>query len=162
MEVRDRVRGVAYDMNVAKITVLSVPDRPGIAASIFEPLANAGVSVDTIVQNAGHDRSTDVSFTVSRTDLEKAIEVMKPVVQQIKAKGVDFNDKLGKISIVGTGMQFAPGYAARMFRTLAQANVNIEMITTSEIRITCIVNQEQVHDAVRALHSGFRLEQPSA
>ncbi|MSP78559.1 MAG: aspartate kinase [Dehalococcoidia bacterium] len=159
MEVRDRVRGVAYDMNVAKITVMSVPDRPGIAATIFEPLANAGVSIDTIVQNASQEKMTDLSFTISRNDLQKAMGVIKPVAERIHAKGVNFNDKLGKISIVGTGMQFAPGYAARMFRSLADANVNIEMITTSEIRITCIVSQDQVHEAVRVLHRSFRLEQ---
>ncbi|MSQ12899.1 MAG: aspartate kinase [Dehalococcoidia bacterium] len=158
MEVRERVRGVTYDLNVAKISVLGVPDRPGIAATIFEPLAAGGVSVDTIVQNASVDRLTDLSFTVARTDLRHALEVVRPVAEQIHARGVNHNDKLGNVSIVGTGMQFAPGYAARMFRVLAEANINIEMITTSEIRITCIVNQEQVHEAVRVLHRAFRLD----
>jgi aspartate kinase len=162
MEVRDRVRGVAYDTNVAKITIHSVPDRPGIAATIFDPLAQAGISVDTIVQNASVDRMTDLSFTVSRTDLKQALEVIKPVCQQIRAKDVASDDKLAKVSIVGTGMQFAPGYAARMFRALADANINIEMITTSEIRITCIVHESQAHEAVRALHRSFRLESGGA
>lgn len=162
MEVRDRVRGVAYEMNVAKVTVLGVPDRPGIAATLFEPLAAAGISVDTIVQNASVDRMTDLSFTVLKTDLQRALEAIKPVAAHVHARGVTFNDKLGNVSIVGTGMQFAPGYAARMFRALAEANVNIEMITTSEIRITCIVAQEQVHEAVRALHRAFRLESGAA
>jgi aspartate kinase len=95
---------------------------------------------------------------VARTDLRHALEVVRPVAEQIHARGVNHNDKLGNVSIVGTGMQFAPGYAARMFRALAGANINIEMITTSEIRITCIVNQEQVHEAVRVLHRAFRLD----
>ncbi|MSQ11538.1 MAG: aspartate kinase [Dehalococcoidia bacterium] len=162
MEVRERVRGVVYDLNVAKITVQSVPDRPGVAATLFEPLAAAGVSVDTIVQNASIDRTTDLSFTVARTDVRRALEVVKPVAERIHARGVTSNDALGKVSIVGTGMQFAPGYAARMFRTLADAGVNIEMITTSEIRITCIVNEAQVHEAVRTLHRAFRLEASGA
>jgi len=162
MEVRDRVRGVTYDLNVAKITVLGVPDRPGIAATLFEPLAAAGISVDTIVQNASVERMTDLSFTVAKTDLRRAMEAINPVATHVHARGVNFNDKLGNVSIVGTGMQFSPGYASRMFRALAEANINIEMITTSEIRITCIVSQEQVHEAVRALHRAFRLESGAA
>lgn len=160
MEARERVRGVAYDTNVAKITVLGVPDRPGIAAAIFEPLAQEGISVDVIVQNASVDKLTDVSFTVSRSDFPKAVPIVQRVAQEIGARGVATDNRLAKVAIVGTGMQYAPGYASRMFRTLADAGINIEMITTSEIRITCIVAEERVRDAVRALHSAFRLEQP--
>jgi aspartate kinase len=158
MEARKKVTGIAADLNVAKITVLGVPDRPGIAASLFEPLANVGISVDTIVQNASVEKITDLSFTVARTDLERALEVVRPVAEAIGARGLTSDDKLGKVSIVGSGMQNAPGYASRMFRTLADQGINIEMITTSEIRITCIVHQDRVKDAVRALHQAFELE----
>lgn len=159
METRNKVRGVAYDLNVGKITVLGVPDRPGIAAALFEPLAEAGISVDVIVQNTSIERTTDVSFTVARTDLARAVELVKPAALDIGARGVTSDEKLGKVSIVGAGMQNVPGYAARMFRALADARVNIEMITTSEIRITCIVAQDQTREAVRVLHQAFDLDQ---
>ncbi|MBI2935284.1 MAG: aspartate kinase [Chloroflexi bacterium] len=161
MEVRDRVRGVAYDQNVAKITVQGVRDQPGVAAALFEPLAAAGISVDTIVQNASVEKLADLSFTVARSDLQKAMKVVQETAARIGAKEVIHDSRLAKVSIVGTGTQFAPGYAARMFRALANAGINIEMITTSEIRITCIVGQEQAHDAVRALHAAFDLEKDS-
>jgi aspartate kinase len=159
MELRERVRGVASDSNVAKITVLGVPDRPGIAAALFEPLAAVGISVDVIVQNASVDGLTDVSFTVARADLPKALEVVSPVAHRIGARGVHSDTRLAKVSVVGTGMQYAPGYAARMFRALADAGINIEMITTSEIRITCIVREDRVKEAVRVLHRAFRLDE---
>jgi aspartate kinase len=159
MELRERVRGVASDSNVAKITVLGVPDRPGIAAALFEPLAAVGISVDVIVQNASVDGLTDVSFTVARADLPKALEVVSPVAHRIGARGVHSDTRLAKVSVVGTGMQYAPGYAARMFRALADAGINIEMITTSEIRITCIVREDSVKEAVRVLHRAFRLDE---
>ncbi|GBD10908.1 Aspartate kinase Ask_LysC [bacterium HR23] len=159
MELRERVRGVASDTNVAKITVLGVPDRPGIAAALFEPLAQVGISVDVIVQNASVEGLTDLSFTVARSDLPRALEAVRPVAQQIGARGLHSDERLAKVSVVGTGMQYAPGYAARMFRALADAGINIEMITTSEIRITCIVREERVKEAVRALHKAFRLEE---
>jgi aspartate kinase len=158
MEERKKVTGVAYDLNVAKLTVRAVPDRPGIAAAIFEPLAREKINVDVIVQNASADGMTDVSFTVSRTDLQKATQIMEQVVKQIDAKGVVADDKLAKVSIVGAGMQNAPGYAARMFRSLADKNINIEMITTSDIRITCIVQEAYAREAVRVLHRAFELE----
>jgi aspartate kinase len=159
-EIRNRVRGIATDKNVAKITVLGVVDRPGIAASLFEPLAAADVSVDVIVQNASVDGATDLTFTVKRTDLARALEVVKPVAQTLGSRGVVSASNLAKVSIVGTGMQDAPGYASTMFRALADAKVNIEMITTSEIRITCIVDESRMGDAARALHAAFRLEKP--
>ncbi len=158
MEARNKVRGVAHDINVAKVTILGVPDRPGIAAAVFEPLARVAVSVDTIVQNASVEKITDLTFTVARTDLARAKRVVEPVIQEIGAKGMVTDDQLAKVSIVGTGMQNAPGYAARMFRTLFEAGINIELITTSEIRITCIVHESRVSDAVRALHKAFELE----
>ena len=159
MESRNRVRGIAHDKNVAKITVLGVPDRPGISATLFEPLAERGISVDTIVQNASVERITDVTFTVAREDLEAAMSIVQPVTQSMGARGCISDAHLGNVSIVGTGMQHNPGYAARMFHALYEANVNIEMITTSEIRITCIVAEDSVEDAVRALHRAFHLDQ---
>ena len=159
METRNRVRGIAHDKNMAKITVLGVPDRPGISATIFEPLAEQGISVDTIVQNASVGRITDLTFTVARDDLKDAMDIVNPVAESMGAGGCASDTHLGNVSIVGTGMQHNPGYAARMFRALYEANVNIEMITTSEIRITCIVAENKVEEAVRALHRAFQLDQ---
>ncbi|MDP2920666.1 MAG: aspartate kinase [Dehalococcoidia bacterium] len=158
MENRNKVRSVAFDMDVAKITVVGVPDRPGIAAAIFVPLAKAGISVDTIVQNASINKITDLTFTVTRDQMQDALKVIKPVAKQIGAKNVASDAKLGKVSIVGSGMQNTPGFAARMFATLSEKGVNIELISTSEIRITCIVDEEKVKDAVRALHQAFEVE----
>ncbi len=159
MEVRNRVRGVASDTNVAKVTVLAVPDQPGIAADFFEPLDDAAVSVDTIVQNTSVEKLSDLSFTVARTDIAKALAVVEPIASKVGAGGLTHDAALAKVSVVGTGMQNSPGYAATMFRSLADAGVNIEMITTSEIRITCIVSEIQCADAVRALHKAFELDE---
>ncbi len=158
MEARNRVSGVTHERGVARITVRAVPDRPGIVASVFEPLSEANVSVDTIVQNASADRLTDVSFTVAKADVDAALEVARRVAGEIGAADCVSDAGLGAVSIVGTGMQNAPGYAARMFRALADAAINIEMITTSQIRITCIVAEAQVDDAVRVLHAAFELD----
>ncbi len=160
MEMRNKVRGVAVDTNVAKITILGVTDRPGIAASLFEPLAEAGISVDVIVQNASVEGTTDVTFTVASQDLAQSIEVVDSIIKDIGAKGVVSSNQMAKISIVGTGMQNAPGYASRMFRALYQASINIEMITTSEIRITCIIDQDRAAEAAQVLHSAFELDKP--
>ena len=158
MEVRNKVRSIAHDLDVAKITVIGVPDRPGIAAAIFQPLAKAGISVDTIVQNAGIKDTTDLTFTVAKSDLAKAMEVVEPVCQSIDARECVTDSRLGKVSIIGTGMQNTPGYAARMFDALSGKGINIQLITTSEIRITCIIDAARVKDAVRALHQAFELE----
>lgn len=158
MEVRNKVRGIAHDTDVAKITVAGVPDRPGIAAAVFEPLAGAGISVDTIVQNASIDNITDLTFTVARGDLPQALDIIREVVSQIGAREVFSDSRLAKVSIVGSGMQNVPGYAARMFRVLAEAGINIQLITTSEIRITCIIDEGRVRDATRLLHRAFELE----
>lgn len=158
MEIRNKVRGIAHDTDVAKVTVLGVPDRPGIAAAIFEPLAEAGISVDTIVQNASVERITDLTFTVGRNDLGRAMGLIEPLARSIGARGCVNDPNLAKVSIVGTGMVSSPGYAARMFRALHDAGVNIELITTSEIRITCIIGEEYVETAVKSLHHAFELE----
>ncbi|MBA4180461.1 MAG: aspartate kinase [Anaerolinea sp.] len=158
LEERNRVRGIAHDSDVAKITVRRVPDRPGIAANIFEPLANAGISVDTIVQNASEGHLTDLSFTLSRGDLRKAESLMPGICESVGSPEYTADANLGKVSIVGVGIQTAHGYAARMFRTLFDAGINIELISTSEIRLTCIIAADRVNDAVRALHDAFELE----
>ncbi len=159
MEIRNKVRGIAYDLDVAKITVVGVPDRPGIASAIFEPFAKANISIDTIVQNASINNITDLSFTVARSDLDKAMSLVKPVAESIGAAECVSDSTLAKVSIIGTGMQNTPGYAAEMFRTLYEKNINIQLITTSEIRITCIIARDKVKDAARALHKAFDLEQ---
>lgn len=159
MEPSNKVRAIAHDFDVAKITLRGVPDRPGIASTIFEPLADAAVSIDTIVQNASTANLTDLTFTVARGELRRAMEIVQPLVQEIGAQDVVADDALGKVSIVGTGMQNTPGYASRMFRSLYDAQINILLITTSEIRITCIIEQARVRDAVRALHAAFALDQ---
>ncbi len=158
MEVRNKVRGIAHDTNVAKITVVGVPDHPGIAAAIFEPLTRAHISVDTIVQNASVENITDLTFTVARGDLVKAMSIVEPVIKSIGAKQCVADSTLAKVSIVGTGMQNTPGYAARMFRTLFEEGINIQLITTSEIRITCIISEDRVKDATQALYRAFELE----
>jgi len=158
MEVRKNVRGIAHDTDVARVTVVSVPDQPGVAAAIFQPLADAGISVDTIAQSSGADGTTDISFTVSRSALEQALGLTRAVAPTIGATSVDPADDLAKVSIVGTGMQSAPGYAARMFAALAAARVNIEIISTSDIRITCVVPRDRAAEAVRVLHAAFELD----
>lgn len=158
MEVRNKVRSIAHDLDVGKVTVIGVPDRPGIAAALFEPLAKAGISVDTIVQNASVEGITDLTFTVSRNQLTKAMEVVEPIAKTIGAKRCVSDVRLGKVSIIGTGMQNTPGFAARMFSALAAKKINIQLITTSEIRITCLIDEARVKDAVRALHQAFEME----
>jgi aspartate kinase len=158
MEVRNKVRGIAHDLNVAKVTVVGVPDRPGIASAIFEPLAGANISVDTIVQNASINNITDLTFTVARGDLDKAMSLIRPIAESIGAKDCVSDSTLAKISIVGTGMQNTPGYASGMFRALSEQNINIQLITTSEIKITCIIAENRAKDAIKALHKAFALE----
>ena len=158
MEQANKVRGIAHEDDIAKITVRGVPDRPGVAAHLFSPLAEAGISVDTIVQNASVESLTDMTFTVGRADLEGAVRVVEELLPVIDAREVLADADFGSVSIVGTGMTTSPGYAARMFQTLFEHGINIELISTSEIRITCIVRASQVADAVQALHEGFALD----
>jgi aspartate kinase len=158
MEAKNKVRGVTFDLDVAKITIVGIPDKPGVATSLFEPLVESNINVDTIVQNASIQGITDLTFSVSREDVERTLMIILPVAESIKAQKVVHSENLAKVSIVGVGMQNAPGYAARMFRTLYDAGVNIELITTSEIRITCIVDEDKIPLAVRSLHRAFELE----
>jgi aspartate kinase len=157
MEISNKVRGVTYERNVARVTIRGVADNPGISARVFEPLTAANISVDTIVQNASTARLTDLSFTVESRDVTQALEVTRRVATDIGATDCVAHDNLGNVSIVGTGMQNAPGFASRMFRALADAGINIEMITTSQIRITCLVDESQVAEAVRILHAAFEV-----
>jgi aspartate kinase len=159
MEPTNKVRGISHDTNIAKVEVLGVPDRPGAAAEIFACLGSANLTADTIVQNASaHGPRTDLTFTVSVDDLQRALDAIDPAVTALGVEGVSTDDRLGKVSIVGTGVLNTPGYAPRMFKTLSDAGINIELITTSEIRITCIIHRDRIADAVRALHAAFELE----
>jgi aspartate kinase len=160
VEQRNKVRGLAHDRNVAKITLVEVPDTPGVAHGVFGPLADAGINVDMIVQNVGHGGATDLSFTIPRVELARAKRLLEPLIRELGFREMTTDSSVAKVSIVGAGIQNAPGYAARMFGALADAGVNIEMISTSEIRITTIIAEDRVEDAVRALHAAFELEQP--
>ncbi|MCY3693297.1 MAG: aspartate kinase [Chloroflexota bacterium] len=160
MEDRIKVTGIAYQTNVAKVTVCGVEDKPGVAAALFEPLAASGISVDTIVQNTSADRTTtDISFTVTTDDLPQTLRRLSSMAPALSAAQVISDSSLASVSVVGSGMQNTPGYASRMFRILADGGINIDMITTSEIRISCIIGREQAHEAVRLLHRGFELDE---
>ena len=156
-EVRNRVSGIATDTDVAKITVLGVQDRPGVSAMIFEPLAAVDISVDVIVQNASELGKTDLTFTVKNSDLKRSLLKVEEVAEEIGSDKIDTTVELAKVSIVGTGMQDSPGYASKMFLALADAGINIEMITTSEIRITCIIQENHLAEAARVLHEVFEM-----
>jgi aspartate kinase len=162
VEQRNKVRGLAHDRNVAKITLVEVPDRPGVAHSVFAPLAEAGINVDMIVQNVGHRGATDLSFTIPRVELARAKRLLEPIVRDLGFREMTTDTAVAKVSIVGAGIQNAPGYAARMFGALADAGVNIEMISTSEIRITTIIAEDALETALKALHAAFELERPES
>ncbi|MEN8234804.1 MAG: aspartate kinase [Actinomycetota bacterium] len=149
------IRGIAHDDSEAKLTVHGVPDRPGIAASVFESLAAAGVNVDMIVQNVSSQGTTDISFTVPEADADAAVEVARGVASDIGATGVDLDPHISKITVVGAGMKAESGVASRMFRILSDAGVNIEMISTSTIRISCVVKGGDTKAALAALHKGL-------
>jgi aspartate kinase len=155
------ISGIAFNRDEAKITILGVPDRPGIAYQILGPVGDANIDVDMIVQNVSHDGMTDFSFTVHRSDLQKTLKILEPVVKHIKARGVESGDKIAKVSVVGVGMRSHAGIASAAFRTLAEEGINIEMISTSEIKISIVINEKQMELAVRALHKAFGLEQPA-
>jgi aspartate kinase len=154
------ISGVAFNRDEAKITVHDVPDRPGIAYAILGPIADASIDVDVIVQNVGHDGMTDLSFTVHRNDYAKAMKLLKGQVQpHIKCRDVSGDERIAKVSIVGMGMRSHAGIAAQMFRTLAEEGINIQMISTSEIKITVVIEEKYTELAVRVLHKAFELDQ---
>jgi aspartate kinase len=151
------ISGVTHDTSEAKATVLSVPDRPGVAARIFRPLAEAGVNVDMIVQNVSADGATDISFTLPKADLRITEPILEALADEIGAHGVLYDPEVAKISLVGAGMKSHPGVAADMFEALADAGINIEIISTSSIRVSCVVRAAEVERAVQAVHERFRL-----
>ncbi len=153
------VSGVAYDKNQAKLTVMAVPDRPGIAAKLFKGVADANIVVDMIVQNVSSDgKATDISFTIPKTDARKALKLTEEIAKELGARGVALREDIAKISIVGVGMRTHSGVAAKMFDTLAAHRINIAMISTSEIKVSCIIDSKYTELAVRVLHDAFELE----
>ena len=159
MEKKEAVRGIALDENIAKIGILNVPDQPGTAAKIFGALAEEKINVDMIVQSI-HSQGTqaDMAFTVDRPELKKAVEVTERVAKELKAGSVVSDSDVCKVSLVGIGMVSQPGTAAKMFETLSHEKINIQMITTSEIKISCVVKKELGKKAVQVLHAAFGLE----
>ena len=157
------VSGVAFDRNQARISIMGVPDRPGIAGKLFGAVASQNLVVDMIVQNIGHDtKATDISFTVPKTDLRRAKKLARALADEMGARGVDVRDDITKVSIVGVGMKSHSGVAALMFETLAAKRINIMMISTSEIKISCVIEAAQTRLAVRALHEAFGLSSKTA
>ena len=155
------ISGVTHDISEAKITIEQVPDRPGVAAMVFRTLAEASVNVDMIVQNVSTEGHTDISFTLPRDDIARATAAMDKIVVETDAVGFRTDEKVGRVSLVGAGMKTHPGVAAKMFETLATEGINIEMISTSTIRISCVVREDDVEPAVRALHAAYELEAAS-
>lgn len=152
------ISGIAFNRDEAKITVLGVPDRPGIAYQILGPIAEANIDVDMIIQNVGVDGNTDFSFTVHRNEYSKALDVLQKVTSHIKARAVTGDEKITKVSVVGVGMRSHVGIASMMFRTLAEEGINIQMISTSEIKISVVIDEKYLELAVRVLHKAFDLE----
>jgi aspartate kinase len=151
------VSGVTGDRNQAKITFIGVPDRPGVAARIFGPIGAANILVDMIIQNVGQGDLTDLSFTIPRGDMHKAVDLVNRIAKDIGARSVEVQDKIAKVSLVGVGMRSHSGVAARMFETLAREGINIMMISTSEIKISCVVEEKHLDSAIRSLHEAFKL-----
>src|SRR6185295_13196193 len=153
------ISGIAFTRDEAKITITRVPDRPGIAYQILGPIGDADIDVDMIVQSVGHDGMTDFSFTINRNDYQKTLAVLEPVVKHIHAGGMISGDRIAKVSVVGVGMRSHAGIASTMFRTLAEEGINIEMISTSEIKISVVIEEKYMELAVRVLHKAFNLDQ---
>jgi aspartate kinase len=155
---RVTVSGVTGDRNQAKITIVGVPDRPGIAARVFGPVAEANILVDMIIQNVGQGSLTDISFTVPRAELRKAVDLVQRVVKEIEAKSMTVTESIAKVSLVGVGMRTHSGVAAKMFEILSREGINIQMISTSEIKISCVIDEKYVELAIRSLHAAFGLD----
>src|SRR6185369_7114252 len=149
------VSGVTYDRDEAKITLLGVPDQPGLAARVFGPIADANIVVDMIIQNASAEGTTDLTFTVPKADFQQAMKLVEKLAREVGAKGVRTDENIAKVSVVGLGMRSHAGVAAKMFRTLADVNINIQMIATSEIKTSIVVDAKFVELAVRVLHDAF-------
>ena len=153
------ISGIASDTGEAKVTILGVPDRPGIAGRVFRPLADAGIHIDMIVQNVSAAGHTDISFTLPTTDLPLAEPILERLAAQVEAAGFTCDEDVGKVTLVGAGMRSHPGVAAGMFESLAEAGINIEIISTSPIRISCVVRTADLERAVRVLHDHFQLDE---
>jgi len=158
MEQQKVVQGIAHDRNCAKIAIFDVPDRPGIAKALFTSLAEHKINVDMVIQAAMRDEVNDIAFTIERNELNMALPVVEDLVKEIGASGMSYGDNVAKISVVGAGMKSNPGVAAAVFTALADASINIQMISTSEIKISCIIEESQVTEAVQALHNKFDLD----
>lgn len=156
------ISGIAFNRDEAKLTILGVPDKPGVAGRILGAIADANIDVDMIVQNVGHDGTTDFSFTVHRNEMKKALDVLSKAKDAVGARDVRGDDKIAKVSLVGVGMRTHAGIASKMFRALAAENINIQMISTSEIKISVVVDDKYLELAVRALHQAFGLDQGPA
>jgi aspartate kinase len=152
------VSGVTYNKNEARLTISRVPDKPGIASKIFMPISDAGIVIDMIIQNTRAGDLTDMTFTVPRTDYKKALEILKKVAADIGAEDVSSADNIAKVSIVGVGMRNHSGIASTMFQVLAHEGINIMMISTSEIKVSCVIEEKYTELAVRALHEAFALD----
>ena len=152
------ISGIAFNRDEAKLTLLGVPDLPGVAYQILGPIADANLDVDMIIQNMGHDGTTDFSFTVNRADYNKALEMLESIGKVLKARGVSGDNKMCKVSAVGVGMRSHPGVASKMFKALGQEGINIQMISTSEIKISVVIEEKYLELAVRVLHNAFELD----
>ncbi|MDT8376697.1 MAG: aspartate kinase [Mariprofundaceae bacterium] len=159
---RAAITGVAYNRDEAKVTIQGIPDHPGIAAKVFGPVADAGINVDVIVQNVSEQGHTDITFTVPRADYASTMALLKESCGRMQARNVLGDDTVAKVSIIGVGMRSHAGVAKEMFEVLAKENINIQMITTSEIKVTVVIDEEHVDRAVRSLHAAFGLGQPEA
>ena len=151
------ISGIAHDTSEAKVTIQALPDRPGVAARVFRPLADEGINIDMIVQNVSEQGTTDISFTIPKDDLVRAEPVLKQIAEEVGAAGIQTDPDIAKVSLVGAGMKTHPGVAADFFDALADAGINIEIISTSSIRVSCVVRASQVQNAVKALHDQFQL-----
>ncbi len=158
MERQRIVTGVAHDLNCARFAIFDVPDQPGVAKALFRGLANAGINVDMVIQSAMRDNRNDIAFTIEDDDLHKAVPVVEELVKAIGASGMVYGNNVAKVSIVGAGMQSNPGVAADMFEALADAHINIHMISTSEIKVSCVIDEERIKEAVQILHDKFGLD----
>ncbi len=152
------VSGIAYNKDEAKISIFGVPDHPGIAAQIFTPLSSNNITVDMIIQNVSHEGATDMTFTVPKGDCKKAVQIIEEIADKIGARGVSHDLNIAKVSIIGVGMRSHSGVASTMFETLSREGINIEMISTSEIKVSCVINSKYTELAVRVLHEAFGLD----
>ncbi len=153
------IRGVTSNINEAKVTLMHLPDQPGIAAKLFNRVAEYNINIDVIIQNVSEHGYTDISFTVNKNDIARIKPILKELVAEVGARDINVNEKIAKISVVGIGMRSHSGVAARMFSTLAKNNINISMISTSEIKISCVISQDDANKAVQVLHEEFKLDE---